>query len=55
VLGKSTIFETYTKLCSNYHPDVLPIYVTLDDLNVKGNEMEDQTILEYVHTCKVNF
>mmetsp|Transcript_21959 Transcript_21959/g.32019 ORF Transcript_21959/g.32019 Transcript_21959/m.32019 type:complete len:167 (+) Transcript_21959:27-527(+) len=42
-VGKSTVLETYSKLCSNYYPDVLPIYVNLNDLNVKGKE-----ILEYV-------
>lgn len=49
-VGKSTVLETYTKLCANYYPEVIPIYITLDDLNSKESESEmvDQTIMECI-------
>lgn len=47
-VGKTTVLESYTKLCSIYHPNVIPIYISLDDLNSKESEMDERTIMECV-------
>lgn len=47
-VGKSTILEAYAKLCTDYHPDVYPIYISFDELNIKGSQSGERTIMELV-------
>jgi hypothetical protein len=50
-VGKSTILEKYVELCTNYHPKVIPIYLSFDSLNNKFHDanLEERTVGEFIH------
>jgi hypothetical protein len=47
-IGKSTVLSAFADVCSVDYPNVIPIYLTFNDLDCKNNPLERFTIMEII-------
>lgn len=47
-IGKSFVLETFAEYCTQVYPNVLPVYLTFNDMRFKGDQLSQNTILEII-------
>ena len=47
-IGKSFVLETFAEYCTQVYPNVLPVYLTYNDMRSKGDQLSQNTILEII-------